>query len=471
MVRLCLHRACCVGRTVSGDELEWVVSPMTNASSGKISYTRLMSSVEALQDLLSRVNQALNGKKATKLLAEIAWPRKVEEEFFSRGEDQLPKVTYSIDKDRVEGRIAELTEIEKTLGNDEPILECLRATIKSHIDGNRLMLVLGTRTFYQISKEIYGGARSSFYGYPLRNVDLADHLFTRLKTHGWDSATDSEIEPISAKELQERLTARIAARKPYMNVDVILDDAITAKVVAGMSRVRIRPDATFALWEAEGLYHHEVETHALTAHNGAKQKNVTFLRSGGPRTTRTQEGLAMFSELYNRALSIDRIDRLAVRVKLVDMAEQGADFLDLYRFLLQRGSSKRDAYFDAQRICRGGLVQGGAPYTKDACYLAGMLEVYTFLSAVTRGGFRDELELLVCGRIHLDDITALAQLRSLGLLERPTYLPAWLEHWRTLLPYFAFTSFLAGIDMAPVEAHYRELIRTAEAAKPPVSSG
>ena len=114
-------------------------------------------------------------------------------------------------------------------------------------------------------------------------------------------------------------------------------------------------------------------------------------------------------------------------------------------------------------------MQGGAPYTKDACYLAGLLEVYTFLSAVTRGGFRDELELLVCGRIHLDDITALAQLRSMGLLERPAFLPAWLEHWRTLLPYFAFTSFLAGIDMAPVEAHYRDLIKTAEAVKPPSS--
>jgi len=277
------------------------------------------------------------------------------------------------------------------------------------------------------------------------------------------------MQPISAKELQERLSTRIAERTPYMNVDVVLDDGITAKVVAGMSRVRIRPDATFALWEAEGLYHHEVETHALTAHNGAKQKNATFLRSGGPRATRTQEGLAMFAELYNRALSIDRIERLALRVKLVDMAEQGASFLDLYRYLLKRGASKRDAYFDAQRICRGGLVQGGAPYTKDACYLAGLLEVYTFLAAITRGGFRDELELLVCGRIQLDDITALAQLRSMGLLERPTYLPGWLEHWRTLLPYFAFTSFLAGIDMAPVEAHYRELIRMAEAVKPPSS--
>lgn len=427
-----------------------------------------MPSDQSLEELLSRVDRALNAKKGGKLLAEIAWPRRVEEEFFDRGEDQLPKITYSVDRDGIEERISRLAAIEKTLGgDDEPITAWLRSTVKSYIDGNRLMLSVGTRQFYQLSREIYGGARSSFYGYPLRNIDLADHLFSRLKTYGWDAASDPETRPISAKKLQERLLGRIKDRKPFMPVDVELDDDITAKVVAGMSRVRIRPDATFALWEAEGLYHHEIETHALTAHNGAKQRNATFLRSGGPRATRTQEGLAMFAELYNRALSIDRIERLALRVKLVDMAEQGASFLDLYRYLLDRGASKRDAYFDAQRICRGGLVQGGAPFTKDACYLAGLLEVYTFLAAVTRGGFRDELELLVCGRIHLDDIAALAQLRVMGLLERPTFLPGWLEHWRTLLPYFAFTSFLAGIDMAPVEAHYRELIRVAESVKPP----
>src|SRR6185369_8107024 len=106
-----------------------------------------------------------------------------------------------------------------------------------------------------------------------------------------------------AEALRDLLTARAAARRPYMEITVELDDRITAKVVAGMTRVRVRPDATFAPWEADGLWHHEIETHALTAQNGAAQPRASFLRSGGPRTTRTQEGLAVFSELYNRALS------------------------------------------------------------------------------------------------------------------------------------------------------------------------
>ncbi len=148
------------------------------------------------------------------------------------------------------------------------------------------------------------------------------------------------------------------------------------------------------------------------------------------------------------------------------MAEQGASFLDLYRFLVARGSAPRDAYCDAQRICRGGKVEGGAPFTKDACYLPGLLHVYAFLNAFVRGGFRDETELLVCGRIDLDDIAALVQLRALGILARPRHRPRWLRRWDTLLPYFAFSSFMKWIDLTPVEAHYREVIALAEAAVP-----
>src|SRR5688572_31895623 len=53
----------------------------------------------------------------------------------------------------------------------------------------------------------------------------------------------------------------------------------------------------------------------------------------------------------------------------IQMAEDGADFLDLYRFFLGRGHDEENAYDNARRVCRGGLVEGGAPFTKDVCYL------------------------------------------------------------------------------------------------------
>jgi hypothetical protein len=124
----------------------------------------------------------------------------------------------------------------------------------------------------------------------------------------------------------------------------------------------------------------------------------------------------------------------------------------------------RDAYLDAARIFRGGLLEGGAPFTKDACYLAGLVEVRAFLATFVRAGFRDECEMLVCGRFALDDIAALVELRAMGILTRPRWRPRWLRDWGTLLPYFAFSSFIDGIDLVPVEARYADAIRIASAA-------
>ncbi|AKT38914.1 flavohemoglobin expression-modulating QEGLA motif protein [Chondromyces crocatus] len=420
------------------------------------------ATLERIQELAPR----LAARAGTRVLEGIAWPREVEERFFASGESSLPEVSYAPDRDALRKRIAELEELLRGIDGDSPALEWLRDCVRGQIEGAALLEAAGTRAFYERSCALYGSARTSFFGGAMRNVDLAQHLSARLSIHGWDEASDPPVEPLDANALRELLTARIEARSPRMDVQVTLDARITAKVVAGMTRVRIRPDAVFARWEAEGLWYHEVETHALTAHNGAAQPLLTFLRSGGPRSTRTQEGLALFAELYHRKLSIARLTRLATRVRLVDMAEQGASFLDLYRYLREQGAERRDAYFDAQRICRGGLVEGGAPFTKDACYLAGLLEVYAFFAAVLRGGLRDEVEMIACGRISLGDIAVLSALRAAGVLARPRYLPEWLCAWETLLPYFAFTSFMDGIDLGPVEQHFRTLLDVADVAGP-----
>jgi uncharacterized protein (TIGR02421 family) len=420
----------------------------------------------ARQDL-GRVTQALGErKKKWQLLDQIAWSREVEERFFAGGAGSLPEVAYSIDRDGHDARTLELAVLAKSLDGDDPVTAWLRRVVESRIAEGRLLMAVGTAAFSERSREIYGGARTPFYEGKATNLDLADHLLERLKLHGWDEARDPEETPLDAEQFAEALRGHVDRMRPRMDVDVGVDAGCTAKVLAGMKRVRIRPDATFPRDEAEGLWHHEVETHTLTAQNGAAQVEAPFLSSGGPRTTRTQEGLAVFSELYHRVLTVHRLERLAVRVKLVHMAEEGASFLDLYRFLVARGSPPRDAYFDAQRICRGGLLSGGAPFTKDACYLSGLLHVYAFLNAFVRGGFRDETELLVCGRIDLEDITALVQLRALGILSRPRHLPRWLKQWDTLLPYFAFSSFMKWIDLTPVEAHYREVIALSERASP-----
>ncbi len=421
---------------------------------------------EDARELLERVNAALGALKSKgNLLEDMAWPREGEEEFFASGCTKLPEPTYAIERDGLEEESKRLESLARSIEGDEPVPVYLRNAVRSAVDRNRLLGAAGTRSFGAVSREIYGGARTAFWGGPT-NIDLANHLLLRLKTVGWDEAKDRVPKRIDASELASELRERIARHRPRIDVEVLLDERCTSKAIAGMTRVRVRPDATFEPWEAEGLFVHEVETHAFTSQNGAAQDLAPFLRAGGPRTTPTQEGLAVFAELHHHALATPRLERLAMRVKMVEMAEDGASFIDLHRWLVERGAAPRDAYYDTVRICRGGLVEGGAPFTKDACYLAGLLQVYAFLAVFVRAGFRDEVEMLVSGRIALEDIVALVQLRGYGLLSRPKHRPSWLASWSTLLPYFAFTSFMEAVGLAPVEAHYRDLIALAKAARP-----
>jgi uncharacterized protein (TIGR02421 family) len=426
---------------------------------------------EALPALVERVSDALAkiGRR-TKLLSDIAWPRSVEDQFFRDKCRALPAVAYAFDRDALAARADAFDALAASVDGDTHVHGFLRDTVRSYADANRLLRAAGTSEFYKRSRDLYGGARTRFVGTNVRNVDLADHLLDRLRVHGYDGAhaRDDEDEPEtwSAEQFAQWLRDRNAARRPRpLALEVTVDPDLSAKVVAGRERVRVRADTTFSEWEAEGLWAHEIETHALTAQNGALQPRASFLAAGGPRTTRTQEGLAVFAELDARRLSPARMQRLAVRVKLVAAAEDGADFIELYRSLLEDGARPRDAYLDAQRVCRGGRVEGGAPFTKDACYLAGLVEVYTFLATFARGGHRDELAMLLAGRCALDDLDALVELRRAAVLDPPQFVPPWFANWRGLLPYFAFTSFTSALSLDSVEARFAPLIALAGAQR------
>lgn len=412
-----------------------------------------MSSRAATQALLARVTQGLEpSTRKTVLLSAIGWPNEVEAAFFAHGATELPEVTYTVDREGARQRIDDLTALEQSIDASDDVGRWLRASVHSFIDGNRMLLAVGTRYFYMLSRELYGSARDEFAGASARHLDLAEHVLARLET-----TREAEPDPLTldAHAFAERLRERLVRRTPPLAIEVVVDDHLIARVQAGMSRVRIRSDARFAEEDIDNLWSHEIETHALTAHNGAAQAQAPFLRAGGPRSTRTQEGLATFAELYDHDLSIERMRQLAERVKMVDMAEQGADFIELYRFALAHGKSPREAFLDAQRICRGGLIGGGAPFTKDLVYLSGLMEIYTFLSVMVRGDERDKAEMAMAGRIALEDIPTLHALQREGVLQKPLYLPRWLSHWRGLLPYFALTSFLTEFNLDEVAKRFR----------------
>jgi uncharacterized protein (TIGR02421 family) len=396
----------------------------------------------------------------TRLLDALQWPREVEREFFARGGLELPKVEYEIDRDRARQHVIDLDQLAMTLDVQDPIQHWLARVARSYADGNRLLLAVGTKRFHELSVDTFGGPRTWFDD-DTSNLDLAEHLDARLAGELAQTTARNHAKTLDADAFAEAIAHK--AKTIGMTIEVAVDDDLCAKVLAGTNRVRVRSGATFHPSEVDGLFVHEVETHALTAQNGAAQPELSFLRSGGPRTTRTQEGLAVFAELHAHALSIARMHRIVTRVRLVAMAEDGASFLDLYRKLVELGSSERDAYFDAQRICRGGLVEGGAPFTKDACYLAGLMEVFNFLQVAARGGAYDAIDLLACGRVALDDLAPLLALRRKGILRPSKYLPRWVAAWDGLLPFFAFASFLREIDLEQVAARHHAILEATKA--------
>jgi uncharacterized protein (TIGR02421 family) len=438
------------------------MDPMTRASD------RSLKAIQRAAPVLDDI------AKRTKLLDTLQWPKRVEEQFFAESARKLPVVEYAVDRGAAQTAIRDLRALIRELDQQDPVQQWLARIADSYADGNRLLLAAGTKEFHAISTEVYGGPRSLFDA-DTTNLDLAEHLKKRMSgereeappppstpgetpRRGASKAGDDNDsdEPLDAQAFARALEEQ--ANAINMPIKVVVDDDLCSRVIAGRERVRVREGAKFRRSDVLGVFVHEIETHALTAQNGAAQPLLPFLAKGGPRSTRTQEGLAVFAEFDVRSLTVPRMRGISLMVRMVAAAEDGASFLDLYRMRREQGLSERNAFSSAMRVCRGGLVGGGAPFTKDAAYLAGFTEVYSFLQLAARGGARDIALLLIAGRIALEDLSVLYELRRRGILKPPAHVPRWLAAWDRLLPVFAFTSFLGEINLRQVARKHRDIL-------------
>jgi uncharacterized protein (TIGR02421 family) len=208
------------------------------------------------------------------------------------------------------------------------------------------------------------------------------------------------------------------------------------------------------------LLQHEAFVHIATGKNGLAQANFPLLAESHPGNARTQEGLAVFAEFISGALDPRRFRRLADRVIAIDMAERGADFIEVYRYFRERGPADPpfEAFENARRVFRGGMISGGAPFTKDSIYLGGLLEVHNFLRAAVKTGDAAYIRLLFVGKIDLADLAAMKLLSDEGLIHAPRFMPPWATDLRYLLSYLAYSTFLNEINLGAVVAKYEPLL-------------
>ena len=411
--------------------------------------------VELLSDVARRLFEA---QRPIRILRAIAWPDSVMREFFGGGAQQLPRPAYP-SRD-LSSTFAELRAIRALVPGDNEAERLVRDTCDSWEAGARLLAAVGTRDFYARSVECYGRPSSLSSDGKTTNLELAEH-FDRVMFAYANVDLGGHARPIGADEVAAQLDARLRA---YFTDDPIrceVAETLSANAVTSAELVRVKRGSSFTERDVDQLLVHEGHVHLGTTLNGRKQPILTFLATGAPRTTRTQEGLAIFAEMITRAMDLDRLRRLTDRILAVKMSEEGADFVELYRFFLDRGHAEIAAFDCARRVIRGGLVEGGAPFTKDIVYLDGLLRVSEFLRVALVRGRPQYVRLLFAGKLALEDVPLVDELSRESIVAPARYVPPWASDLGFLTAYMSFSAFLQTVDTGASAAYYDERVESA----------
>jgi len=163
------------------------------------------------------------------------------------------------------------------------------------------------------------------------------------------------------------------------------------------------------------LVQHEIGTHLVTRHNGARQA-LTQLKVGLAHYDPLQEGLGVLAEYLAGYLPGERLRVLAARVVAAAMVLEGDDVPAIFACLHETHGLPTDDAFDvAVRAVRGGGL------TKDAVYLRGLRDLVDYLHD---GG---DLDALLVGKFALSHRVVLDQLVDEHWVAGPEVLPRYMQ--------------------------------------------
>jgi uncharacterized protein (TIGR02421 family) len=268
----------------------------------------------------------------------------------------------------------------------------------------------------------------------------------------------ADLEAFDSQAVVDELDRRFRAYFHDHTPHVKLDDGIVADAAAGNYYVKSRVGARFTRRDVDQLEVHEGWVHIGTTLNGQSQPVARWLAKGPPCTVEVQEGLAVLMEMLTFRMTPRRARKLNDRIVACDMAEQGADFRTVYGYFRDQGLEGLDAFRQAQRIYRGGVVEGGACFTKDVVYMRGFVRIYSFLRSAIRLGRPDLVRYLFVGKVMLDDLPLLARLHDDGLLEPPRHVPPPFADPHGLATWLAYSNFFNRVELTRVHERYRLLI-------------
>jgi uncharacterized protein (TIGR02421 family) len=395
-------------------------------------------------------------EKPVRVLRTISWPATAELDFFLNGAQRPPEVEYQPLDPAPTMEI--LAQSRSLLQGDTPVDFWLLRVARAIEHGALMLAGVGTLQFFQYSRILYGAPSDPLSDGQITSLEIAQRFDAILSEYMRDPPNFGKGGySISAEELAVGIQSAVQQLFGDSTPTVELVDGLPSRAVAGSRGIRIRRGEVFSDLDLHQLLNHEAMVHIATTLNGAQQTSFPILGAGHPGTTMTQEGLAVFSEVITGTIDPARFARLAARSIAIQMAIDGADFMDLYRFFLGRNDDPQAAFDGARRVVRGGVMSGGAPFTKDSSYLHGLLRVHNFMRTAVRLGRFDCLLLLFCGKLDLEDMPALGLLANSGHLMPPRFLHPRVADPRFLIAYLGYSNFLNAVHLPAVVEHYSSL--------------
>jgi uncharacterized protein (TIGR02421 family) len=421
------------------------------------------------KEKIKRLSQRIvDAQRPIRILDAIKWPAHIDAEIKKSkfkvmpkmGPEEYQKINLGFDPIKKTEELKEIIQaIELELG-DDPLADLLKKTADQYIDVTEMLKARGTKKFWEQSKKLYGSPKDTFFNDKVTILELGQLMYAILS--GIDDRTLGQEYPenIPGQEVVKILNDRFKGYFMDSTVQAVLSDGIVADAAAGGDVVKIKDGALFSSRDIDILEVHEGWVHVGTSQNGSSQHVAKWLSKGPPRVASTQEGLAVILEIFTFRSYPKRARQINDRILGIDKAEEGANLLEVLEFYRTEGYSEDDALTNAKRVFRGGMLSGGAPFTKDIAYCKGFVENYNFLRAAIRAGRPDLIPFLFVGKIYVDDIPVLYQRYKEGIIDPPQYLPPYFRDLSGVAVWMSFSSFLNLVDLKMIQEHYNKLFKS-----------
>lgn len=422
-----------------------------------------MASSQYLERLKSLSDQLVSLQKPIRILDAIKWPAELENQFRAQGGRELPALgadfyqrqPLAFDPVQMRQRFAALkADVRRQLGRGDALGKILVSTIDQYQLVIDLLQTRGTAEFGKVSRALYGSASDNLRGDRKTLRQLGERLCTIFSLPAVEHLNRPYINHINAESAVALLHQRMQSYFGEGEVRVQISDDIVSDASAGGDCIKINRRANFSEQDLQVLEVHEGWVHIGTTLNGRAQPWASWLSVGTPRITAIQEGMAVLMETLTFSSFPQRARRISDRVVAVDLAEQGADFCEVYRYFLERGISEHDSYRVTQRVFRGGTLTGGSVFTKDISYVKGFVENVNFLRSAIHSGVPEIIPMLFVGKVTLDDIPLLYERYLDGVIAAPKHLPPMFKNLNGLYVWFGFSSSLSLMDIARVQQHF-----------------